>query len=93
MSNRISERNSVFKALRQADKIASRAHDYLWAMNIEQSGASGFGKDDLLRRRDHVSDEIHKLHAALRPLIEQLGNQPEQGCGCGVDHSQEAPDA
>jgi hypothetical protein len=57
------------RAIRRADKAASRAHDAMWAMNIEQSGATGFGRDELLRLREQASDEIHKLHALLRPLL------------------------
>lgn len=59
------------RALRRADKIASKAHDAMWEMDFEKTSAGRVERQWWTVLRKQASDEIHKLHAVVRPVLQK----------------------
>lgn len=64
------------KALREADRQASKAHDAMWAMDFDKTAASTSERAAWERQRKTASDAIWKLHDKARAVLGSA--QPEQ---------------
>ena len=61
--------NRLIEALRRADKLASKAHDAMWGMNLWQTSAGKFERETWERQRTQASKEIWKLHDLAREAL------------------------
>jgi hypothetical protein len=92
LNGRLAEKDAEIARLRAAletaDKIASAAHDAMWAMNFDKTRARMAEIDYLTQLRMQASDEIHNLHAVVRGALAESLLTEDWG-----DRWDELPDA
>lgn len=70
------------RAVKKAERAASRAHDAMWAMDFDKTSAGRAEREEWKRLREQASNEIWKLHEQLRPLLarlDQFGKEQTDG--------------
>jgi hypothetical protein len=60
----VAARQTAEQALKEADRLASLAHDAMWSKSVASNGAIHDGDDP-----DSASSCIHRLHAVVRPAL------------------------
>lgn len=64
-------RLDALHTLARADKLVSKIHDAIWAMDFQKTAAGHLERDQWERQRKQAIDLVWKLHDLIRPAIDR----------------------